>query len=317
MGFCGLGESIGYQQLNMANDHVDQRAVKDFLYELLQRQITPSGREWLDQKLKQVGGDFTERDFYLAFGMVPRRIGKGPLEVPSAEREKAEALLGGFAPQFWTIEQTGRTILLLQIAQQGVGRFFEVVDKLFSTAEVGELVALYGSLALWPQPETQHGRATEGVRTNMTVVFDAIALNNPYPYSYLSEEAWNQLVLKAVFMGRPLYRIYGLDARANSRLAQMLSDFAHERWAAGRWVIPELWRPIGPFLNETYLQDVAKLFDDPDPMQQEAGALACSQANLPRARELLDSKPEIKSRIESGALSWEDLGERLWASRKG
>lgn len=55
------------------------------------------------------------------------------------------------------------------------------------------------------------------------------------------------MVLKALFIGSRLAPIKGLDERANPELAQILREYAHERWSAGRPVNPELWRCVGPF----------------------------------------------------------------------
>ena len=87
---------------------------------------------------------------------------------------------------------------------------------------------------LLPYPEHFIDLAIDGLRSNITSVFNAIALHNPYPADYFAEAAWNQMVLKAVFVDSPLSHIQGLDARANDKLARMLGDYAHERWAAGR-----------------------------------------------------------------------------------
>ncbi|MHC4925650.1 MAG: EboA domain-containing protein, partial [Planctomycetota bacterium] len=63
---------------------------------------------------------------------------------------------------------------------------------------------------------------------------------NPVPSEVLDEAAWNQMVLKALFVEVPLAPITGLDERYNDDLAQMLTDFAAERSAAGRPVPGDL-----------------------------------------------------------------------------
>jgi hypothetical protein len=112
--------------------------------------------------------------------------------------------------------------------------------------------ALYQSLPIMPYPKELTQRAAEGVRSNITSVFDAVAHHNPYPADYMDDDAFNQIVLKALFVGSPLYKIQGLDRRANRKLAKMLIEYAHERWSAGRVISPELWRPVGPFIDEKH-----------------------------------------------------------------
>jgi hypothetical protein len=187
-----------------------------------------------------------------------------------------------------------------------------ILNKVFSTADLQELVTLYAALPLLPYPEQHVKRAAEGVRTTMTQVFDAIALDNPYPHDYLPEEAWNQLVLKSVFNVRPLYRIYGLDARRNEHLAHMLVDYAHERWAAGRTLTPELWRMVGPYLQAGHLADIQRLFQSPETIQHEAAALALAECPLPEAKQMLRDKPELEENITSGSLNWQIIGESAY-----
>ena len=112
------------------------------------------------------------------------------------------------------------------------------------------------------------------------------------------------LVLKSCFVGSSLHRIMGLDERANATLAAILVDYAHERWAAGRVVTPELWRPVGPFATDQYLADLQRVIEDSDPVQQEAGALALAQSPAAGATDLLATRPDLQSRIQNGDLTW-------------
>ena len=55
----------------------------------------------------------------------------------------------------------------------------------------------------------------------MLTVFEANACDTPYPATHLDDLAWRQLVIKALFVGAPLWRVYGLDKRLDAELARM------------------------------------------------------------------------------------------------
>ncbi len=288
----------------------DVEKAYEFVLNQYKRSASQEAVAWLNAKLQKVCGTDSGKDLYLAFSAAPRFTGKGLVQLEPEQQEEVKAIRPGFNPSNWTLTQTARTLLLLATPYQDKDAYLNKLDQLFSTAEMGELVALYASLPILPYPEAFIQRAAEGIRTNMGNVFEAIALDNPYPADYLEEGAWNQMVLKAVFVGKPLYRIYGLEKRSNLMLARILSDYAHERWAAGRTVTPELWRPVGPFLNEKFIEDIKKLFAHPDPIQQEAAALACSQSNYLQAGEMLEAQPILKNKIETGELNWSYIGHK-------
>ena len=124
--------------------------------------------------------------------------------------------------------------------------FAQRFTQLCRTADVAEAIAFYRGLPLYPDPERLEAQAAEGTRTNMRAVFEAVAHRSPYPKEQFAENRWNHMVLKALFVGSALHPIQGLEERANPTLARMLCDYAHERWAAGRPVSPELWRCVGP-----------------------------------------------------------------------
>jgi hypothetical protein len=287
----------------------DQEAVKKFLRQVITRQAPERASAWLDKTLGQLTETGTEKQFFLAFSATPRFTGKEPIRFTEDDIKQANHLRKGWQPQGWTIDQATRILLVLSLPHQGEEDFVRILNLVFSAAEVGELTALYLSLPLLPYPGRHRERAAEGVRSNITAAFEAVALRNPYPADYLSDEAWNQLVMKAIFVSAPIGQIYGLDERANEKLARTLSDFAHERWAAGLPVPPEQWRLIGPFADEQLLPDLERLFKADDPVQHRAAALACTKSPFPPAQDLLRQRPDLQQQIEAGELTWETVGQ--------
>jgi len=271
----------------------------------LERQLPAAAWRWLDEQLRALGTAPAERDLFVAIGMVPRKVGKADLTLDDADMRAAERCRPGWRPRGWSVDQAARIVLLLSTGGSGEG-FERRLRGLCDTADVSELIAFYRGLPLYPEQARHVARAAEGIRTNMKAVFEAVAHHNPYPAEQLPEEAWNQMVLKALFIGSPLHPIMGLDARANPRLARMLCEYAHERWAAGREVSPALWRCVGPHADDAALEDLGRVLERGAPREREAAALALSAARHPRAAALLDSAPELAARVRRGALAWAD-----------
>lgn len=280
-------------------------------YRLLLKWIEARAEEDGARRLKHAVHDVSEGAaewrLFTAFSAVPRHLGKRDLELTDEELTEADTLRPGWNPSRWSIDQAGRTALVLAVPDQPAEKYLTTIEKIFSTADVGESVALYQSLPLLPHPESFRTRASEGVRSNVTSVFNAVALNNPYPAEFLDDTAWNQMVLKAIFVGSPLHRIQGLDRRANADLARMLVDFARERRAASRPVEPELWRPVGPFVNDEFLADLQKALQSDRIDEQRAAALALDNSASPHANRLLEDQPDLKRAIERGDLTWDTL----------
>jgi hypothetical protein len=256
-------------------------------------------QHWLDQRLDAAAGAWlrecasgladggSDRELFRCVSLVARKLGKAPLALDAAALALAEESRPGWDPSPWTIDQAARVRLLLAASRDG-DTFVRRLDQLCATADVDELVAFYRGLPLYPEPPRHRLRAAEGLRSNMSVVFEAVAHHNPYPAEQLAEDAWNQMVLKALFVGSALDPIVGLDRRANATLARMLGDYAHERWAAGRPVSPELWRCIGPFASGPLLDDLGRVLDTGKPPERAAAVLALRSSADPEARRLLE-----------------------------
>lgn len=282
-------------------------SISNLLCHWISQKVTQEVVTWLDEKREQINSGVTGREFLRAFSAVPRYTGKKPLELTAQDLKTASTMQIGWFPGHWSVDQAARALLVLALPQEDAQKYLHILEPVFATADVGELVALYQALPLLPYPEKLRIRAAEGVRSNMTSVFNAIALRNPYPAQYLDNLAWNQMVLKALFVGSPLHLIQGLDFRANRELARMLIDYAHERQSANRSVPPELWRLVGPFADITILGDLARSLKDPDPIQQAAAALACADCPLPQAQVLLANYPDLQASIHSGILTWSNF----------
>jgi hypothetical protein len=274
------------------------------LRDWLNGRIEPPALDWLDGRLKVVrGGDPSQ--LYLAFGLVPRRTGKADLGLSKSELLRAEDARPGWNPSGWSVDHAARTLLVLAFPAESRERYLETLDKLFAAGEVGELVALYQALPLLPHQEAHIMRAAEGVRTNIKPVFTSIAHRNPYPAERFDETQWNQMVLKCLFIGVPLWPVVGLDERINEPLMRMLCDYAHERWAAGRKVSPELWRCVGPVADERAFADLERVLRTGSERERQGAALSLLHNGRPAAQRLLEEHRDVASAVRGGGVTWE------------
>lgn len=222
------------------------------------RFANPTEAVWITSKSKGIA-----KDLALAFVMTPRFITK-------TQVGNSKNMIEGWSWQDYTLEKLVRIYFICLISEiEGADQ----LDLLFDTAEINEAVALHSALPALKNPTYFLLRATDAVRSNMGSVFESIAFGNPYPSLYFSELAWNQMVLKCIFNDKAIHRIYGLETRANQALADTLSDFAHERWAAGRRVPSQVWRLVPTFMNENLQVDIKKLEKSENPRDVLAAQL--------------------------------------------
>ncbi len=288
--------------------------ITSLLLSALSEQVEEKPLVWLAQKREKILLSGKEMDFFMAFSQVSRYFKNNRLILTKEQIEEADAICEGIRLDLWTQLQTARTYLVLQFPSPDLTSWMGTLQKLFETGDMLEIEALYASLPLMPYPEEMIGRAREGLRTNITSVFDAVALNNPFPAKYFDESAWNQMVVKAIFMQRPLFKIQHAESRVNQELANIIIDFAHERWSAGRNVIPELWRFVGPFIDSEKIQDISKVVETGNELEHKAALLACSMSSFDGAKALLNQHQEVKKEIESGKLNWNWIGEEALAN---
>jgi hypothetical protein len=280
-------------------------SITGLLSQWLQRQLGADARAWLDGRRRALAEGWSERSLHITLGMIPRKLGKADLAVDPGDVTAAHEARAGWDPRPWSVADAARVLVLLETATAGAGGFTARFEDLCRNADVGELISLYRGLALYPDPGALEGQAGEGLRSNMRAVFEAVAHASPYPREVFGDARWNQMVLKALFVGSPLAPIQGLDERANPELAEILCDYAHERWAAGRPVSPELWRCVGPFATGARVDDLARALAEGPDVQREAAALALAASPDPAAAGVLAAVPALARRLAAGELAWD------------
>ncbi len=279
----------------------------DLLHGWLARRLSADQVTWIDEHSARIAAAPASNALTIAVGLASRRVGKQPLALSADEAAIASEVRPGLNAGDWSVDQAVRILFVLASHAGAEATFPARLDTLVRSGEIGEQIALYRGMPLYPAPDQVLATAREGIRSAMQPVYEAVAHRSPYPAEQFSEAMWNQMVVKALFIGSTLAPIQQLDERRNADLARMLVDYAHERWAAGRPVSPELWRCVGPFAGDTYFEELLRVFESPSSIERKAAALAFAECPTPDALLILESSPAIWSDIRSGRLSWDSL----------
>ena len=216
-----------------------------FLRQLLESRLDPTAGKWLKQASGEIGDQVTDSRFCGLLSLASRHARRDVLDLTEKELAQAGKVMEGWHPERWSQLDAVRAVLVLSRPDLAQEAGALAVEEAFKYADEGELCALYRSLALLPEPERFVWRAGEGCRSNMRTVFEAAALDTPYPVRFFDDLAWHQAIIKCLFIEAPLWRMWGLDQRLSPELARMALDLADERRSAGRAVQHELWLCLG------------------------------------------------------------------------
>jgi hypothetical protein len=223
--------------------------------QLVTAKLSEKELAWLNQKTAILKAADTIQKFPIFFSLTSRFISNEISNWESDELNEMEIIYPGFSKSTWTKQELVRVILMISLDPE---KNKQILESFYETAEMLELVSFFKGLYLLKNASEFTSSVEEGIRTNMVNVFDSFTAGNPYAQKYLEEWAWNQLVLKALFMDRPLFTIHDLDKGKNKNLADILQDYIRERWSAFRPVSPEIWRMIQGNLRE----DIKELLKD-------------------------------------------------------
>ncbi len=281
--------------------------LQDLLLGWLDARIDRDGLKWLLEKSELLKQGAPDRMVFASFSSASRFSGKGPLALGAQDLDTATAAIPDWTPLDWTCDQAARTVLLLSLPEGATSA--NLIKQLYQTADMEEATAMQKALAVLPNPDMHMAWAREGIRSNIQQVFEALAVRNPYPALHFDEIGWNQLIVKTFFVGTSLQEVVGLEKRVNPRLARMLTDLAHERWAAGRHFSPELWRCVGPCADAEAMEDLRRILAEGSLVEKRAAALALNVSPGPSM--LRDMDPGLSDDIRNGKLNWENFNHGI------
>lgn len=205
--------------------------------DLIHANSSEAAWSWFQQAYAQIGSHFQPQHFGAAFAGARRRLGHTAISVDSEQDDWLPPLsAGSYQP---TLDIWGRICLLLRATESLPPEESTIlIHETYARGDNHERQAIMRGLPVLPDPVRYLSLAVEACRTNVRTVFESIACHNTYPFDYFADSNFNQMVLKALFIGSSLKSIVGLQQRQNPQLHRMARDFASERQAAGR-PVPE------------------------------------------------------------------------------
>src|SRR3954469_2538887 len=221
----------------------------------LEARARAGGLEWLREASAAVAADVTA--IRSRFPMVGRKGGRGPLE----DRDDVHA---------WTIDDAARTLLLVAGGAAVEGELAE----LYRYGDAAERRGILRALPFLELGDRGLYLLDDAIRTNDTRLI-AAALG-PYATEHLPDAAYDQAVLKCVFVGVPITGLDGIPERVTPDGARMLGAFVHERVAAGRDVPAEVWTVVDRFPPEEEIAAIESELQSPFEDRRAAAERALS-----------------------------------------
>jgi hypothetical protein len=211
----------------------------------LEERARPEGLAWLREASAAVAADPTA--IRSRFPMVGRKVGRGTLE-EGADPDDVHA---------WHIDDAARTLLLVAMGEAAEGELAE----LYRFGDAAERRGLLRALPYLNLGDRAVYLVDDAVRTNDTRLI-AAALG-PYATEHLPDAAYDQAVLKCVFVGVPITPLDGIPERVTPECSRMLAALVHERVAAGRDVPAEVWTVIDKYPHAEEIAAIEAELDSP------------------------------------------------------
>ncbi len=233
----------------MGGDSDPSAKLSTALFGVLAQHAQPDVMAWLSTTLPAASthAPLPRGAFLARYAGLPRRLGaSASTAVWSATEQTALQAAGVPDATVWSLTDVGRAALLLGVFQAiDEAARVALATEIFRRGDTSERVSVLRCLALFHAPLDPSAfvpLAAEACRSHVLDVLAALACENPFPARALPELAWNQMIMKLMFVGLPLERVHAWQSRVNPELVRMAHDFASERRAAGRSVPDDVAR---------------------------------------------------------------------------
>jgi L-ribulose-5-phosphate 3-epimerase len=188
-----------------------------------------AGKCWLDGAVEEIRNDPTRIQALLP--AAGRKMGRGQL----CPHDDPQGLVHG------TVDDAARATLLRALPPRVLSTELPDLYRYGDDAEKRGVLRALSSLAIAPDiglPLIQDALRTNDIRLVAAAMGD-------YAAAHLDRHSWRHGVLKCVFVGVPLDAVARWPQRVDAELRRMITDYAEERYAAGRVVPTDVHRLLG------------------------------------------------------------------------
>ena len=193
----------------------------------------------------------------------------------------------------WSVTDAARILLLAETFSIESFSTDELFQLCYRYSDGGERSSLLKGLPLLKLSDQSINFLIDVARTNSLEIFSALTYKNPWPVIKFPTSAYNQIVLKSLFIGINIFHLEGLRAARNPELGRMTADYIQERIDASREIPESSWLAVDAnLLTEQGLKTwESALQTAPSENIKQLALLGCDwQSNLP---------PRLKSIAQS------------------
>lgn len=213
--------------------------------------LDAQGHEWLNQaklQLTQLNDDLELVVNKLVFftSSAKRKLGMSLLngEIDSGFIADIYEQCNKISLSHWSVTDAARILLLTEILASKSFSADELFQLCYRYSDGDERASLLKGLALLKLSDESIPFIIDIARTNSLELFFSLIYKNPWPVVKFPIPAFNQLVLKSLFLGINIVHLEGLRAARNSELGRMADDYVQERLDAGKEIPESIWLAV-------------------------------------------------------------------------